>query len=231
MIGDIMGISRLRMGTDGKGVSTLVTFFDCPLHCKYCINNYCHKDARKYTEGYEEIPRGAFTPEEIVEILKKDDIYFRMSGGGVVFGGGEPLLQSAFIHEVCTLCDPAWEKRIETSLNVPWRYIEPLLSDMNEWIIDVKILDYFLYKEYTGVDNDELIKNLLHIKKYVDPTKLHIRLPRIPDYTTEENLEKSANWLQKTLHVEPEIFDYYKIPIINQKKRDKNPCFMDEDDE
>lgn len=26
MIGDIMSISRLRMGTDGKGVSTLVAF-------------------------------------------------------------------------------------------------------------------------------------------------------------------------------------------------------------
>lgn len=36
MIGDIMSISRLRMGTDGKGVSTLVAFFDCPLHCIYC---------------------------------------------------------------------------------------------------------------------------------------------------------------------------------------------------
>ena len=43
MIGDIMTISRLRMGTDGKRVSTLVTFFDCPLNCKYYMNDYCHK--------------------------------------------------------------------------------------------------------------------------------------------------------------------------------------------
>lgn len=32
MIGDIMVISRLRMGTDGKGVCTLAAFFGCPLH-------------------------------------------------------------------------------------------------------------------------------------------------------------------------------------------------------
>lgn len=43
MIGDIMSISRLRMGTDGKGVSTLVAFFDCPLHCIYCANDHCHE--------------------------------------------------------------------------------------------------------------------------------------------------------------------------------------------
>ena len=32
MFGDILSISRLRMGTDGNGISTLVVFFDCPLY-------------------------------------------------------------------------------------------------------------------------------------------------------------------------------------------------------
>ena len=96
MIGDIMSISRLRMGTDGKGVSTLVAFFGCPLHCKYCINDFCHKK-----KGCDEsVPRGAYTPEQLIKILRKDELYYRMSGGGVTFGGGEPLLQSLFIHEV-----------------------------------------------------------------------------------------------------------------------------------
>lgn len=31
----IMGINRHRMGTDGKGISTLITFYGCPLNCKY----------------------------------------------------------------------------------------------------------------------------------------------------------------------------------------------------
>ncbi len=101
MIGDIMTISRLRMGTDGKRVSTLVTFFDCPLNCKYCMNDYCHKSKHIF----ESVPRGAYTPQELMHVLRKDDIYYRMSGGGVTFGGGEPLLQSAFIHEVCELAD------------------------------------------------------------------------------------------------------------------------------
>ena len=34
----LIGISRLRMGTDGHGVTTLVAFHDCPLRCKYCLN-------------------------------------------------------------------------------------------------------------------------------------------------------------------------------------------------
>ena len=29
---------RLRMETDGEGVTTLVAAMGCPLSCKYCIN-------------------------------------------------------------------------------------------------------------------------------------------------------------------------------------------------
>lgn len=37
-----MSISRLRMATDGPGVSTLVTFWGCPLQYEYCANWMCH---------------------------------------------------------------------------------------------------------------------------------------------------------------------------------------------
>lgn len=208
MIGDIMTISRLRMGTDGKGVSTLVVFFGCPLNCKYCINGFCHE-----SERYS-VPRGAYTPQELMKILVKDDIYYRMSGGGVTFGGGEPLLQSAFIHEVCKLADASWQMRIETSLNVPWRCVEPLINDMDEWIIDIKDMDHLIYKKYTGVKIDNLINNICRLKELVDASRLHIRVPRIPRFNKRENIEKSVEWIKNVLKIEPEVFDY-RQPFLN----------------
>lgn len=205
MIGDIMTISRLRMGTDGKGVSTLVTFFNCPLNCKYCINDYCHK-----SNTFESVPRGAYTPQELMHVLRKDDIYYRMSGGGVTFGGGEPLLQSAFIHEVCRLADPNWQIRIETSLNVPWECVEPLIDDIDEWIIDIKDMDSVIYEKYTGVKIDNLIHNINRLKKLIDASKFHIRVPRIPEFNNEENIENSVKWIKNVLKIEPEIFDYFR---------------------
>lgn len=202
MTGDIMRISRLRMGTDGKGVSTLVTFFGCPLHCKYCINDFCHE------KHFNENPRGAYTPDQLIEILGKDDIYYRMSCGGVVFGGGEPLLQSEFIHEVCKLADPAWKMRIETSLNVPWSCVKPVIYDMDEWIIDIKDMNQTIYEEYTGVSNADLIDNLLGLRELVDSSRFHIRVPRIPAMNNEKNIEESVRWIKDTLGVGPEVFDY-----------------------
>ena len=207
MIGDIMTISRLRMGTDGKGVTTLVTFFDCPLHCRYCINDFCHEHGDYVLES---VPRGSYTPEQLMKILRKDEIYYLMSGGGVTFGGGEPLLQSAFIHEVCRLADQKWNMRIETSLNVPWRYVEPVIKDFDEWIIDIKETDPIIYKNYTGVAINQMQNNLSKIKQSVDPSSLHIRVPRIPGYNADSNIEYSVKWVRDTLGMEPEVFQYTK---------------------
>lgn len=207
MIGDIMSISRLRMATDGRGVSTLVAFFNCPLHCKYCINNSCHESKNFLLQT----PRATYNAEELLEVLKKDEIYYLMTGGGVVFGGGEPLLQSAFIHEVCQLMDSGWAKRIETSLNVPWRFVEPLLEDIDEWIIDIKDMDRCIYEEYTGVNNEKVMQNLYRIKDAVPSDRLHIRIPNIPEFNTKEDVAKSVEWIKDVLDVEPEVFDYYAL--------------------
>src|SRR5574344_1783418 len=43
----IFGISRLRIGTDVNGITTLVTFMECPLNCAYCINKMCHESIFK----------------------------------------------------------------------------------------------------------------------------------------------------------------------------------------
>ena len=77
MYSDIMRISRLRMASDGIGVSTLVAFWGCPLHCKYCINDQCHDRGYEYPE----VERAAYTPQELVVILRKEDLYYKMTGG------------------------------------------------------------------------------------------------------------------------------------------------------
>ncbi|MDE5699434.1 MAG: radical SAM protein [Lachnospiraceae bacterium] len=216
MIGDVMAVSRLRMATDGQGVSTLVAFFGCPLHCKYCVNESCHEK-----EGFlSGTARAAYEPEELVEVLRKDEIYYLMTGGGVVFGGGEPLLQSAFIHEVCRQADPRWKKRIETSLNVPWSCVESLLDDLDEWIIDIKDINCSIYEKYTGADNEKVLRNLLRMRDIIPPERIHIRVPHIVGFNTLDDVEKSVEWLKDMLHVEPELFTYYEFSHPEKKSKE-----------
>ena len=215
MNGDIMTVSRLRMGTDGKGVTTLVTFFNCPLKCKYCINDFCHESETRF----DRVPRFFYSAGELLKTLGKDEIYYLMSGGGVTFGGGEPLLQSDFIHEVCQLANPDWMMRIETSLNVPWKNVEPLIEDIDEWIIDIKDMNHDIYQKYTGAAIDQMYNNLCRLRERVDQSKLHIRIPRIPGYNKEKDIEASVKQVKDLIGRDPEVFDYIR-PMDMRSKND-----------
>lgn len=193
----IMGIDRLRMGTDGKGVTTLVAFYGCPLSCRYCLNPQCHE-----IPVDESLP----TPEQLCAELAKDNLYFRMTEGGVTFGGGEPLLQSAYIATFAKLAPAEWKLRIETSLYVPWEYIEPLTERVDQWIIDIKDAEDEIYFRYTDCHNALVKENVRRLAELVGPEKLHIRVPHIPGYNTSEDVERSVAFYEK--YGEVEVFEY-----------------------
>lgn len=192
-----MGINRHRMGTDGKGISTLITFYGCPLNCKYCLNPQCKS---------ESTPCTYIEPNDLVNLLMVDDIYFKSTGGGIVFGGGEPLLNAEYIKEVCDLVPLQWKIRIETSLNVKWDKIELLLPYIDQWIIDIKDSNTEIYKNYTGADNLKVYDNVLRLSHKTDKEKLLIRIPKIPNYNTEKNIQESVKLYSNLGNID--IFNY-----------------------
>ena len=199
MIGEIMAISRLRMASDGEGVSTLVAFYGCPLQCRYCANPYCHEEGTQ---------REAYTPAQLVSELSQDDIYFKMTGGGIVFGGGEPLLHANFIHEVCQLADPLWKKRIETSLYSKWDLVRQLAGDIDEWIVDIKDMNPKIYRAYTNMDNSVVISNLKKLIEIVPKEKIWLRIPYIRKYNSQGDIKNSVDGLRKLGFSRLEEFEY-----------------------
>lgn len=193
----IMGIDRHRFDVDGKGIVSLVTFFGCPLSCRYCMNSFCNKPETKKLY----IP-----PEKLVKKLSVDDIYFSTSGGGVVFGGGEPLLNTEYLKETLSIMPDRWQKRIETSLNVEWQCIEPLIPYVDQWIIDIKDSNEEIYRRYTGISGVRVFKNIKKLSEIVGKERLRIRIPRIPDFNTETDVCKSAELYEE--YGEIDIFSY-----------------------
>lgn len=198
----IHAIARLRPGTDGNGITTLVTFYGCPLRCKYCLN----------TDTLGAIPRGhEMTPEELYERVRKDDLYFRATGGGVTFGGGEPCLRSEFIQEFAQLNQHSWKIRLETSLNVRLANVVALLPIVDQWIVDIKSWDSGVYYTYTGQDDFLVKRNLDFIARHKMQDKVLIRLPLIKDYNDEQDRQKSMASLQAMGFTHFDLFTY-KIP-------------------
>lgn len=195
---EIMAISRHRMGMDGNGITTLVAFHGCPLNCKYCINRHCKDD--KTTRIF-------MSPEELIREIEIDDLYFRMTKGGVTFGGGEPLLASRYIREFCWHASKDWQVNIETSLNVDWDDITWLTPRVDKWFIDIKDVNPDIYKAYTGQDNSRVIQNLIKLWREVEKEKIVVRIPRIEGFNTEKDIRKSIDFVE-TFAGKIDVFDY-----------------------
>ena len=195
----LIGICRHRLAVDGAGVTTLVAFHGCPLRCKYCLNAQCLS------------PEGVWrtmTADAILAELQCDDLYFRATGGGVCFGGGEPLLRSDTIVALCQQMPEEWAVTIETSLNVSLRHVEAVAPFVRQWIIDVKDMNPEIYKKYTGQDNNVVISNLEWLIEKGKADHILVRLPLIPGYNTDEDRQKSKQTLERMGITRFNLFTY-----------------------
>ena len=194
-----IAINRHRLTTDGEGVTTLVGFHGCPLRCEYCLNAQCLQADGVWCR---------LTPGELYSEVEIDDLYFMATGGGICFGGGEPLLRSDFIKAFAEIMNPEWKLTIETSLNVPFENVKAIASLVQMWYVDIKDMNPDIYKAYGCKENKQVVSNLqwLAANGYAD--KVIIRLPLIPEYNTDEDRQQSQLQLEKMGFTNFDKFNY-----------------------
>ena len=195
-----IGIVRHRLATDGKGVTTLVAFHGCPLRCKYCLNSQCLDSKMVWR---------TITTSELLDELLLDNLYFLATGGGVTFGGGEPLLRSEFIDAFYRIKPVEWKINFETSLNVNRSHLERVLPHANEFFIDIKDTNPAIYKEYTTRDNAQVLDNLRWLLGHEGMAeRIIVRLPHIPNHNTQEDVDRSRAMLEEMGVKHFDEFDY-----------------------
>ena len=137
-----------------------------------------------------------------------DDLYFRASGGGITFGGGEPLLHADFIREFRSICPPEWKINMETSLYVPRNYLAAVTDCADLFIVDCKDMNAEIYAGYTGGDFAVMEENLKFLLERVGPEKVLVRVPLIPEYNTKEDQNNSVEKLKEIGVTELDLFEY-----------------------
>ena len=177
-----IGIDRHRLGADGRGVTTLAAFHGCTLRCKYCLNRRC-------LESAEGLP--TYTPEQLFKYVSIDNLYFIATGGGVCFGGGEPLLHSDLICEFKEHCGKSWNITVESSLNVPQEAVKAVLPVVGDFIVDIKESNLDIYRAYTSGDGSRAWDNLRFLLSAIGPRRIMVRVPLIEGYNTEADTAKT----------------------------------------
>lgn len=171
------------------------------MSCQFCAN-------KEFKDIFPETKN--ITVDSCGEYLRKDGLYYEMSGGGLTFGGGEPLLQADFIHEIHRKY-PMWSINIETSLYCDPAEILKLTDDIDHWFVDIKDMNPEIYKRYTGGDIWTMLENLQVLIKNVSVEKITVRVPRIKQYNTEDDIQESVHKLEEMGFINIDVFDYSMI--------------------
>lgn len=183
----IIGVARHRLAVDGQGVTTLVAFHGCTLRCRYCLNAQCLSP-----DGFSR----TVTPAELLDEVMIDNLYFLATGGGITFGGGEPAIRSEFIDAFCRIAPPEWHITLETALSVDRCHLERLLPYIHEYYVDIKDLNPDIYRRYTGQDNQRVLDNLQWLLSHDGMAdRIVVRVPHIPDFNTDEDVQRSRDRL------------------------------------
>ena len=195
----IVTCARHRMQCDGQGITTLVVFYGCPLRCRWCINPFTYDPAVKRTD---------MTPQQLYDRVKIDDLYFLATGGGITFGGGEPLLYPDFLAQFREIAPESWHICAETSLAVPWENVEKAAGCIDLFYVDCKDANPEIYRSYTGADNQRMIENLQKLLALVSPRRIILRIPLIPEYNTAEDQLSSRLFFEKMGITQFDLFSY-----------------------
>ena len=201
-----IGVDRHRLGVDGVGVTTLAAFHGCPLRCRYCLNHRCLEPP----EGLQ-----SYTPQQLYDYVGVDNLYFIATGGGVCFGGGEPLLRVDFIEEFKRLCGKSWNLTAETSLQVPLAAVEKAAEVIGDFIVDIKESNPETYRTYTGGEAKRAWDNLALLLSLVGPAHITVRVPLIPGYNTEAATDHTA---QRLADMGITRIDRFTYRTINQQQ-------------
>ena len=166
------------------------SFDSCNRCCsKECVE-ICNHDA--LTVSGKEI-----NSDELTEIIALDIPFYRNSGGGVTFSGGEPLSQYKFLLDVLRKCK-ALDIRtaVETCGWADRKALGQIVPFTDLFLFDLKIIDPDLHLIYTGKPVHRILENLAYLASV--KADIIIRFPLIPGITdTTENLNDVIEIMSK----------------------------------
>ena len=201
--GTVLELQKFSVN-DGDGIRTVIFLIGCPLRCKWCSN----PDAWEPVSGlYEEISVGG-----AIRRIERDAVFFRHSGGGVTFSGGEPTVQQNFLRALAKeFYDRGISMWMETCGYFDFEEVKDVLLKMEHIFYDIKYIDKAMHKEYTGRDNDLILKNAARVFGLGIPVT--VRVPAVKDITfTEKNLTETARFMRDSLPGAPvEFLPYHNL--------------------
>jgi len=205
------------------------------LYCGDCIK-VCESGAlMRIGEGY--------SAEALTELLLEDEAFYRSSGGGVTFSGGECASYPDYLEGVLKgLKKKDIHIAVETAGYFDYEvFRKKILPYLDLIYYDIKFAEPKQHRKYTGRSNELILANLRQLMSDIDligsSARVQVRVPLIPGITTgRENLTGIAGLLKKAGVEEVSLLPYNPLGLEMLTKLGREPstlpkAFMKPEDE
>jgi pyruvate formate lyase activating enzyme len=161
----------------GSDVSLSVERAKCDL-CGRCVD-VC-------PAGAWEIIGRRVAAGEVMDEISNDEVFYEVSGGGVTFSGGEPLMQPEFLAELLHRSkEMGFETALDTCGHAEWEVIEEMLGDIDLFLYDLKTMDGDKHSRFTGASNELILDNLRRLAS--TGARIVARVPIVPGMNDDDD--------------------------------------------
>lgn len=171
--------------------------YGCAACCKVCPT------------GARKMIGSTVTVEDVLKVIKRDIVFYRESGGGVTFSGGEPFAQSEFLRQLVAVCSQLGiDTAVETSGYFDFEQVQDICEQLDCIFVDIKHMDDEIHKKITGISNRKILENVKQISR-MHPNTI-VRVPFIEEVNAnEQNIKKMCEYLKHTHVVGVELLPYH----------------------
>lgn len=116
---------------------------------------------------------------EVMAEIHRDLPFYRQSGGGATFSGGEPLAQPDFLLDLLAACrDGGIATAVDTSGQASFALFERILPLVDLFLYDLKLIDAASHERWTNAGNSLILDNLQRLSRA--GAGIAIRVPLVP---------------------------------------------------
>lgn len=157
--------------------------------------NLCGKCAEVCPTKAFEMLGSDISISELMKTIDNESIFFDQSDGGVTFSGGEPLMHSDYLLEALKECGKRMYHRVvDTTAFTNQETLMKVADNCEMFLIDLKVMDSKKHKEYTGVNNEKILSNIVELAK--TDCEIIFRMPLIKGVNTDNlNIQKTAKFI------------------------------------
>jgi pyruvate formate lyase activating enzyme len=155
----------------------------------------------------------AMTAEQILEVIRKDDLFYAQSDGGVTFCGGEPTCAGDFLVQLAERCQKeGYHTGLDTCGYCSPKYFKDILNNVNLVLFDLKHMDPSEHARLTGQDNAVILDNLNMALGTNNGLEVRVRVPLMPGQNdSPDNIAAVARFLHDRGRDEVDILPCHKI--------------------